>query len=192
MRTFEVILIVVNLLSLFPTFRQQSKAVWLWTGGINLSAFFVHGRFEGFRYQMVFSYIFVTLLVVITLVKTVSNFRAKTPKVLNVTALSISFVLLLFTSFLAYALPVFTLPKPTGSSDVGITYLHLIDENHTDSFLNRTTKKRELMVKIYYPAKQDDSKPFSPYFHNSPELLRLLTTGYGMPSLLCQRSSSVC
>ena len=173
MRTFEVVLILVNLLSLVLSFKKQSRAVWLGVAGVNLSVFLIHGIFEGFRYQMVFSYIFVILLAIFTLVKTNDKFfEAKTPKALKVIAISLSFVFLVITSFLAYALPVFTLPKPTGSYDVGIEYFHFIDENRTDPFLDKSTKKRELMVKVYYPAKKDDSKPFSPYFHNSPELIR--------------------
>ncbi len=182
MRTFEMVLILVNLLSLLLSFKKQSRAVWLKIIGVNLSVFFIHGIFEGFRYQMVFSYIFAILLAVFTLVKTTDKFLgAKFPNALKVIAISLSLVSLGVTSFLAYALPVFMLPKPTGSYDVGIHYFHFIDENRTDPFLDKSTQKRELMVKVYYPAQKDDSKPFSPYFHNSPELIKLFAKFYGMP-----------
>jgi dienelactone hydrolase len=36
------------------------------------------------------------------------------------------------------------------------------------------------MVKVYYPAKPDDSKPFSPYFH-SPELVESFAAFYNLP-----------
>jgi dienelactone hydrolase len=45
-------------------------------------------------------------------------------------------------------------------------------------------KSRELMIKVYYPAKRDGSKPFSPYFHGSPELIKSFTGFYGMPDFL--------
>jgi predicted dienelactone hydrolase len=184
MRTFEVVLILVNLLSLLLSLKKQSKAIWSGSAGVNLSVFLIHGIFEGFRYQMAFSYIFVILLAIFTLVKTNHKFEAKTPKALKIIAISLSFVFLVFTSFLAYALPVFTLPKPTGSYDVGIKYFHFIDENRTDPFLDTSTKKRELMVKVYYPAKKDDSKPLSLYFHNSPKLIKLFTAFYNMPDFM--------
>ncbi len=185
MPTLEVVLILVNLLSLVLSFTKQSKAVWVAATGINLSVVFIHSLFEGFRYQMVFSYIFVILFAVFTLVKINHKFfEAKTPKALKVIAISLSFVFLVFTSFLAYALPVFTLPKPKGSYDVGIQYFHFIDENRTDPFLDKSTRKRELMVKVYYPAKKDDSKPSSPYFHNSPKLIKLFTAFYNMPDFI--------
>lgn len=185
MRLFEVLLILVNLFTLFLSFRRQLKVLRLGIVSVNLLMFLFHGIFEGLRYQMAFSYIFVILFMVITLVKTNDKFyEAKFPKALKVIAISLSILFLGFTAFLAYALPVFTLPKPTGSYAVGIQYLHLMDENRTDPFLDKSTKNRELMVKVYYPAKDDRSKPFSPYFNNSPELLRLFTAGYGMPGLM--------
>lgn len=184
MRVFEVVLISANLLTLFLRFKKQSKLVWLGAVGINITVFFIHGIFEGFRYQMAFSYIFVILLVGYTLVKINHKFlKFKTPKRLKVVAISLAFLFIVFTSFLSYALPVFTLPKPTGSSVVGIKYFHLVDENRYDPFLNKSTKKRELMVKIYYPAKKDDSKPFSHYFH-TPKLIKAFASFYNMPDFM--------
>jgi predicted dienelactone hydrolase len=184
MRTFEATLIVVNLLSLLLGFKKQSNGVWLGTAGLSLLVFLIHGIVEGFRYQMIFSYIFVILLVVVTLVKTNYNLEAKTPKALKGIGVSLSVILLLLTAFLAYALPVFTLPKPTGSYAVGIQYLHLIDKTRSDPFLDGSTKKRELMVKVYYPAREDNSKPFSRYFHGSPELIELFAAFYNMPDFM--------
>jgi len=192
MRIFEIVLILVNLLSLLLSFTKQSKAVWLGAAGANLTVFLIHAIFEGFRYQMAFSYVFVILFVVYVLVKTNDRFfEAKTPTALKVIAISLSFVFLVFTAFLAYTLPVFTLPKPTGSHAVGIQYLHLIDESRTDPFLDKSPKKRELMVKVYYPAKGDASKPFSPYFHNSPELIRSFAAFYNMPDFMFDHLSLV-
>ena len=97
--------------------------------------------------------------------------------------ISFSCLLLGFSSFLAYALPVFSLPSPTGSYEVGIQYFHLIDESRTDPFLDHSTKKRELMVKVYYPAKEDDAKSISSYFH-SPELIKSFAAFYNMPDFV--------
>ena len=184
MRTFETGLILVNLFSLVLSFKKQSRVAWLGIVGVNLSVFIIHGIFEGVRYQMAFSYIFVILLAILTLLRTNRNFETKTLKALKIIGIGLCFVFLTCTALLAYTFPVFTFPRPTGSYEVGIAYFHLVDEQRIDPFLDPSTKKRELMVKVYYPAKKDDSKPFSRYFHNSPELLRLLTSGYGMPPFL--------
>jgi dienelactone hydrolase len=184
MRTFEALLILVNVLSLIPAFRTPSNRVWLGAAGVNLLVFLLHSVFEGLRYQMAFSYLFVILFVGYALVKSNKGFRIKLPTALKVITLFLLFVSLGFTALLAYALPVFTLPKPTGTFDVGITYVHFVDESRTDPFIDTSTKNRELMVKIYYPATQDDSKPFAPYFHNTPALVRLFTTHFGLPDFM--------
>lgn len=185
MRTFELILTLVNLLSIFLCFKNHSKVVRSGVAGINLFLFVIHGIFEGFRYQMIFSYIFVITFVVFTLVRAKYKFfQAKIPKGFKLIISSLSAIFLIVTLLLSYALPVFKLPKPTGSYDVGIQYFHLFDENRNDPFLDGRAKKRELMVKVYYPAKKDNSKPFDRYFHNSSELLKAFAAGYHMPDFL--------
>ncbi|WP_028778012.1 alpha/beta hydrolase family protein [Shimazuella kribbensis] len=186
MRIFEMVLIVSNLFPLFFLgFKKQSKIVWLVVAGVNTAVLFIHSIVEGLRYQMAFSYVFVILFIVYTLAKTHKRFvDAKLPKALKVTVISLSLVFLACTSYLAYALPVFTIPKLTGSYDVGMKYFQFVDENRTEPFLYKSTQKRELMVKVYYPAKKDDSKPFSPYFHNSHELIRLFTINHNMPDFM--------
>lgn len=180
MRTFELVLILVNLISLILHFKNQSKAAWLWSTGANLAILFIHGIFEGFRYQMAFSYIFVILLVIMTVMKSYQKFESKTPKILKGITISLSFILLAFTTFLASALPVFTLPEPTGNYAVGIQYFHLIDEGRTEPFLDGSAQKRELMIKVYYPATENNAKAFSPYFH-SHQLVKSFAEFYGMP-----------
>jgi uncharacterized membrane protein YeiH len=54
MRTIEVVLVLVNLLFLFLSFKKLSWRVRFAIGGVNLSVFLIHGIFEGFRYQMGF------------------------------------------------------------------------------------------------------------------------------------------
>ena len=150
MRIIEIVLMLINFISLFLGFKMNSKIARLLLAGVNLSVLSIHGIFEGFRYQMAFSYIFVILFVAYTLVKTTNNkyFEAKLPKTLKVIAITLSLIFLLCSSYLAYALPVFTMPKPTGNDDVGVKYFHLVDDKRTEPFLEKSTQKRELMVKI--------------------------------------------
>ena len=55
MQTFELLLILVNLLSLLLLgFKKQSKAIWLGAVGLNIIMFIIHGIFEGVRYKWPF------------------------------------------------------------------------------------------------------------------------------------------
>lgn len=184
MRTIEMLLLAANALTLFLSMGKPKPVIRLWMGGINLFLFFIHGAFEGFRYQMAFSYVFVILFGGYALVKMNGKFiRARLPKSIKIAAIGLSVILLAFTSFLAYALPVFSLPDPTGSYAVGVKYVHLTDEKRVDPFLNPPSRKRELMLKICYPAIPDPSQPYMPYFHDSPRLIRAYAAFYqGLPA----------
>jgi predicted dienelactone hydrolase len=190
MRTFEFLLILVNILALVRSTKEQSQITWLGIVALNLTILFLHGLFEGFRYQLAFSYGFVALISFLALIKTISGRELKIPKLLKVMTLALSFAALVMNALLASALPVFRFPKPTGSYAIGVQYFHLVDENRTDPFVEGTTKKRELMVKIYYPAEMDRSKPLSPYFH-SPQLVRSFTAFHGLPDFLFDQLSLV-
>lgn len=184
MRPFEIILILTNLLTLLFTFRKQPRGMILVAAGINAAFFIAHGLVEGFRYQMFFSYLFVILLILVALIRLLPRFAAThTPKAIKIPVVLLAALLVGLSAFLSYALPVFTLPAPSGPDPVGVSYFHLVDQQRTDPFLAASTQKRELMVKVYYPAKPDDSKPYARYFHNSPELIRLFTAFYqGFPA----------
>jgi dienelactone hydrolase len=182
MRPLEMVLILVNLLSLSLAIKRRSRATWLVIAGINLLVLLIHGAIEGLRYEMAYSYIFVFLLVVAAAAQASGRFSgARIPKALTVSAVGLSFLLLAMTSYLAYALPVFTCPKLTGGEAVGIRYYELVDENRRDPFLDKSPQKRNLMVKVFYPAKDDSSKPFSPYFHGSAGLIRAMAQFYHLP-----------
>lgn len=180
MRVFEIVLISVNVLAVILNSQYRFRSVRIWTAVINLAVFSLHGIFEGFRYQMFFSYIFILLLSVFSFANTIRKSESKTPKAWKAAAAALSFIFLAATGLTASALPVFTLPKLTGDYAAGVQYIHLVDETRMDPFLDRSPQKRELMLKVYYPAKTDASQPLAPYFH-SPQLLDSFAAFYGMP-----------
>jgi predicted dienelactone hydrolase len=67
------------------------------------------------------------------------------------------------------------LPAPTGPHRVGVTQLHLVDEDRTDPWV--PTGPRELMVSVWYPtaAAQGDRVPYA-----TAEESRLLLDLYGI------------
>jgi len=76
-----------------------------------------------------------------------------------------------------------SLPKPSGKYFVGVTYLSFTDEKRIELFDNDQKSKREITVKVWYPA-DERSKP-EPYLRNIdfaikycqfPETYRNLTT----------------
>ena len=182
MRPIEIALILVNLLALLLIRIRPSRTVWIGSAGVNLLFLLIHSVFEGLRYQMALAYLCVVILLLCAGAKGAGRFSGgRFPRALKTTAVGLSILLLALTSYLAYALPVFTFPPPTGDYAVGIKYFAFIDEARRDPFRDKADQKRYLMVKICYPAKDDSSKPYSPYFHNSRALLGAWARFYHLP-----------
>ncbi|MCL2807084.1 MAG: hypothetical protein FWD27_02815 [Coriobacteriia bacterium] len=97
------------------------------------------------------------------------------------------FLALSLSAILASLLPVPTLPTPTGNYAVGVQHLHLVDENRNNSFFTGSLDKRELMVKIYYPAEDEASQPFVHYFRGSKELAGAYLKENGFPGAFFQQ-----
>ncbi len=185
MRLFEILLLCANLLTLIFAVRPVSKSIWLGVAGVNLVVLLIHGIAEGFRYQMAFSYAFVGLVVLSAAAQASGRLpKVRIPNAIKFLGIGLSVVLIAISAILAYAFPIFMLPKPTGTNAVGVQYLRLVDENRADPFRDKLPQKRKLMVKVYYPATPDDTKPFSPYFHGSTRLLRAFAGFYQMPRFL--------
>ncbi|SFJ17400.1 Platelet-activating factor acetylhydrolase, isoform II [Paenibacillus sp. UNC496MF] len=183
MRMLEFLLLAVNVWSLFLVFSKSSRKVWTGIAAVNLLILTLHGVIEGFRFQMIFSYCFVALLLIYTLIKTTTRlFTKKAPIWLKGFVILVSVGFLTLTSLLSYALPVFDLPKPTGNYKVGVKELHFVDEKREDSFLDKSPKQRELMVKLYYPAEENSSKSYEPYLQ--PELVSLFASFFHVPSFV--------
>ncbi|NIK71369.1 alpha/beta fold hydrolase [Paenibacillus sp. BK720] len=180
MRLLEIVLVVANALSLSLCFCKPSRKIWLGAAAVNLVILTLHGLIEGFRFQMLPAYAFVAMLLIYTLFKTSTRLYTKTmPKALKGFVILVSAGSLALTSFLSYALPVFALPKPTGDYQIGVEELHLVDENRNDPFLDQSPKKRELMVKLYYPSEKNNTKPYERYLQ--PELIRLFASFFHVP-----------
>ena len=185
MRPFEILLVVIGFLALLLSFRNRTKAVWLGVAVVSLLGLLIHALAEGLRWQMAFSYILAVLLVPYALTRGSSKrSESRIRRAAKVIAIAVSSASLALTAFLAYALPVFTILRPTGNHAVGVNYFHLVDERRTDPFLDRSTQKRELMVKVYYPGRHDASKPPSRYLGGSARLTRALAAFYQMPGFI--------
>ncbi|KUP04691.1 hypothetical protein Q75_14635 [Bacillus coahuilensis p1.1.43] len=102
---------------------------------------------EGYRWQMIPSYILgATILLLMTAKPTFTSSRSK-----------VFFILFLVlwvpvSIILPIAVPVFTLPYPTGPYDTAKTMYHLTDSNRDERVTLDESDKRELMVSIWYPT----------------------------------------
>jgi hypothetical protein len=57
----------------------------------------------------------------------------------------------------------YSLPKPSGTYNIGTTELHLVDRDRNDFWTGKPN--RELMISIWYPAKENYRGKKAPYMH---------------------------
>jgi len=81
--------------------------------------------------------------------------------------------------------PVFHFPKPAGPYAIGTLTYHLTESNRAEIFSADTSRRRELMVQIWYPAKQLPSPPLrAPYVQDSTALGNALSRLKNLPTVL--------
>lgn len=153
MRLFEGILILVHIVWFLSFFFKMNVKIKFNFHIAALTFLMLHLGIEGYRLQMGLTYLLFMMMTAMTLVpffrkngKTLESRRSMGKSILSALLL----IVYTFGSIgLVTMLPVFKLPKPTGSFEVGMNERHLVDEAGT------AQAGREMMVQIWYPAKVD-------------------------------------
>lgn len=97
--------------------------------------------------------------------------------------------LAIFIAFLI-VLPVFRFPAPGGPHAIGTLTYHLVNPNRAEIFSMDASSRRELMVKIWYPAKAAEPlsstppSPRAPYVQNADALAKALSRLKNLPTAL--------
>lgn len=73
---------------------------------------------------------------------------------------------------------IFEFPQLTGSYRVGTTTRHVVNDSRRDPY--NTSDQRELMIRLWYPAKSGESHSLSPYLKEAVESAKLLNSFIGV------------
>lgn len=161
---FLLTLLLAVLFPYLPPLRQQRRLLGI-TMLLPLLVGVLHLGIEGWRMAMLPLY---SLAVLTPLVHLLRRKRTHRPGVL-VSALMI--LLLLGAALLpGWALPIMTLPRPTGPYQVGLVDRELID----------VARERRLMVSVWYPAAHGGD--LAPWTRHPQEVAIGLTTAFGFPA----------
>ncbi len=78
--------------------------------------------------------------------------KQQRPRWIRVTVAASVTCLLVLTAALTHILPMFSLPRPSGSYAVGTRVVHLVDPVRMETHVAGTPRPREIMVQVWYPA----------------------------------------
>ncbi|MAW94095.1 MULTISPECIES: hypothetical protein [unclassified Leeuwenhoekiella] len=149
MRFFELVLLIsITILPFCWKFlARKFNSYYLIAGLIVL--ILLQLVIEGYRWQLIPAYVLTLILVVrIRFANAENPFRFS---VLSVSR-SLGFLILLVPAWLLpLVLPVFELPEPRGPFSVGTNDIHL-KTNRPEPITENPDDKRELMLKVWYPA----------------------------------------
>jgi len=174
MRFLEIILLLLGSLLPFiiPFKKSNLSNRFLLVGMVGILV--AHILLEGPRWQMNPIYL-INIVVIACLLKEWRYFKGNSLR--SITSGVFLFLMIGMGCLLSNILPIFDFPVPTGSHHVGSQYLHLTS-NEEEYITNELGDKRELIVKVWYPAEVTDENR-EPYLNDGERIG--LATKYGLP-----------
>ena len=180
MRPFEILLVLVNLLTFVVVVVPLPRAVG-YVAPIALLIAVAQVLVEGPRWQMAPAYALAGLLVLAGLLPhsapTVVD-GVKPHRLAVGLGIGLGALWLAASIALPLVLPVFRFPPPSGPYAIGTLTYHWVDAARREIFSANPTDRRELMVQIWYPAKGGTSSSRAAYVQDagalSPALARLV------------------
>ena len=162
MRAFEIAIVCLLLASLIaarpfsrvPSPQRLSALRWLCLG-LLIVAMAVHLAWEDAHWQMAPAYLAAVLTAPLLLLQ-------RAARALKITGSVVVVLLVAASCGVAYVLPVFELPAPTGNSLIGTSILPLTDTSRKEDAEPGGTHDRELVAQIWYPASPSHN-PRAPY-----------------------------
>lgn len=143
-------ILLLSLVSILPFYLsvQNNSSNHKYLGILTVITLILHIILDDFRWQMIPIYLSCIFLVLCSY-KNWKFFKGSWLR--KITSCIFLFSLLEIGFLLSTILPIFSLPVPTGKYQVGSKYLHLVSDE-TDNLTKKINDKRELMIKVWYPA----------------------------------------
>lgn len=191
MRVFEAVIILINLCLMLSVTRKSMNKLFLPLSLMDICILILHGTVEGFRWQMSFCYLMVLLFFVISIRRSIQQTEIKIRKILLRAMQITGMLLLLVTTMLTAAMPVFRLPATKGEYPISTMTLHVIDESRPEIYTEEEEDHRELMVTLWYPADSNLHAKEKPYITNLKDFSTSLLKQEHLPGFLLNYLSNV-
>ena len=173
MRFLEVIVVLLSFalvmnLSISKSRRKGTSPLIL----MAILTTLLHLLIEGYRWQMVPSYL---LLGLFTLIRNRESQK---------TATVVISIIWTFSIILPATVPVVKLPKPTGPFKVGTAIFHWTDTTRTEWFTEEPGDLRKMMIQLWYPANNNSQNKASPYIDHIDLRAQAIGDRVGLPSFM--------
>ncbi|MHA2032978.1 MAG: alpha/beta hydrolase family protein [Candidatus Kariarchaeaceae archaeon] len=204
-RFYEFILLILVIIISGHFFLPSIIVKWSkglvigWGSGFGFLVLFLHILFEGIRWQMVLIY----LISIVTfgwgiykLIKWYRNPPSDTKiqkpirKVKGIVSICIVLLVVASTLFISSQFPLFTIPKPSGSYDIGTTSFLLTDSNRDEIFTDDVGDSRRIVIKVWYPTDEPEGSPVR-YVDTPAQFGKGEERSFGFPSFVVSHFSLI-
>jgi predicted dienelactone hydrolase len=194
MRALEIVLSFANALALagcaVRRFRGGRPTVF--AGLMAASSAGLQALLEGPRWQMVPAYALAAVLLLVGLVgifwadriRVAARAGERAGARAAVSGIGLGTLALALSIALPIALPVFGFPKPTGPFAIGTETLHWIDTGRRELFSSDPEDRRELVARVWYPARDGPSAPRASYMEDADLVTIAMARIVHLPSFL--------
>ncbi|MXQ55087.1 alpha/beta hydrolase family protein [Shimazuella alba] len=193
MRLIELILLFANLLAFFSLVIPLKQSIkWAqYLALVPLPIVGIQVLVEGSRWGIIPAYImsgifFVAWLAKNTVRKPKLGETGMIKRLASGFTISLGALSLIVSSVLPFLFPVFNLPQPSGPNQIGTLIYHWVDKNRPEIFTDNPKDRREIMVQIWYPAKENLSSPHAPYIQET-EPLASVARMKGLPGFIFEQ-----
>lgn len=158
MRVFEILVLVALFVRFvggsFPAIR---KSRWIdLAPSLTMLLTVMHLVLEKCRLQMIPAYGLTLILFLLSIRQLRREGQSQAKELPSGVLISLGFLLrlLIFAviASLPIIIPVFHVPEPTGPYQIGTTNLYLVDNTRAEIFTPDPDDRREMMVRVWYPA----------------------------------------
>ncbi len=191
MRSLEALLLLADLLALFALSAALPQAA-LWMrhfAPVALLIAVAQSGVEGPRWQMIPAYVLTGLLFGVWWLRSLTPAGwptrwKRTHRIGAAAAIGLGVLGLAFAVALPTLFPVFRFPHPTGPYAIGTLTYHWIDAARPEVLSADPTQRRELMVQIWYPAKDSPSAARAAYMPDADAVTAAFARIHDKPAFM--------
>lgn len=186
MRLFELILLLLTvILSIWNIFFSKKYLfAFRIMIAINTIILIFHVIVEGMRWQMALVYGILLYLLTLNTIKYFTQKAIIMKKGLRLLLRAVTILAFIISLALVYLFPIPKLPKPNGEYTVSTMRYHLVDQSREEIYTKEVEDKRELMLTIWYPSKEDKKYASKPYITEFNLFRDTITKAAGLPGFL--------
>jgi predicted dienelactone hydrolase len=182
-RPFEALLLLANLVTFLALALPRPMRWARHLAPIAPLLAMTQALAEGPRWEMAPAYLLTGLFFLVWLFQSLATAEASRMRTSNlVRAFGIAGLAAAIVSPLI--LPIFHFPKPTGHYGMGTLTYHFVDRSRPEIFSADTGARRELMVQIWYPAKEHPSTPRAAYMPDADAVTAVFAHIHDRPAFL--------